>query len=435
MTESTRTTVGIIGAGVTGLTAANILAQKNYKVTVLEKAASIGGLAREVPFINTRMERYYHFICKHDAALLGLIRQLHLDDKLKWRRTAMDYHVNGVLYPFTDPPDLLRFTPLSLFNRLRFAASMIPFQRKLDWKRLDSVPHDVWLRKWGGDSVYEMIWKPLMVKKYHSRYKEIPAAWVWGRTRRRSRSRRGFPGHEYLGYLEGGTHTLFRALIGIIESHGGTIRTGNAVSAIRQVKGGFQVTTDHKTHFFNKIISTIPCPELAACTPGFPDRFLARLNSVEYLAVICPVIAVDGPLAREYWTNIFETEIPYLGVIQFSKLNPDPGFMGLSVAYMPFYVWPDNPLWSSDDDRIMALAEKHLKKMFPWFDPKQVKTSLVHRDRYSQPMIRLGHIQRMLSFRTPWPGLFLTDASMIYPEDRGLNNCIRMANRLTEKYF
>jgi protoporphyrinogen oxidase len=427
--------IGIIGGGFTGIVTAYLLSKKGYDVTVFEKETTPGGLARTEDFIGTEIERYYHFICKNDHALIGLINETGFKEKLHWQRTSMDYHVRGVLYPFTDPQDLLAFKPLSWWERLRFAISMLPFQVKIDWKKLDSIPNDEWLVKWGGKAVYETIWKPLMLKKYHHRYRDVPAAWVWGRTRRRSKSRDGFPSHEILGYVEGGTPAMIRTMIDHVVKNQGEIRTGSAVQSITPDHDQMAVATCHQTETFDRVISTIPCPVLSTVAGSLPDNYLMKLKQIEYLAVICPVIAVDGKVAREYWTNIFEIEIPYLGVIQFDKLYPDPGYKGLSVSYMPFYVWPDNPLWSSSDDEILDIAVNHLKTMFPWFDRPKIKSGVVFRDRYSQPLIHTGHLKRMLPFATPWEHLFIMDSSMIYPEDRGLNNCIKLAHRLIDRHF
>jgi protoporphyrinogen oxidase len=426
---------GIIGGGITGLCTAYYLVNRGYPVTVIEREQNPGGLARAIPFIDTEIDRYYHFICRHDANLLKLIEELGISHKVKWRQTAMDYHVNGVLYPFTDPKDIFRFKPLSFWNKLRFGVSMIPFFLNLDWKKLDYVPNDQWLLKWSGQSVYDVIWKPLMVKKYHHRHKEVPAAWVWGRTRRRSRSRRGFPRREYLGYIEGGTKTLLLTMAEMLKSKGVNILLNSPVTAIHANEKKVSIQTSTDRHTFDRVVSTLPAPVTSELTEGFPQDYRERLGGQEYLAVVCPVVAVEGRLARKYWTNICETDIPYLGVIEFSQLNQDPNYNGMSIAYMPFYIWPDHALWTASDDEVLKIAAAHLEELFPWFNRNQIKSHLVHRDRYSQPLITTGHLKRMLPFATPRSDMFILDSSMIYPEDRGLNNCVRLAERFVSENF
>ena len=427
--------VGVIGGGISGLTVAYELAKRGYSVRLFERESAIGGLARSAVMAGAELERYYHFICKHDDALLDFIRELGLETELRWRRTAMDYHVEGKLYPFTDPQDLLKFKPLTVWNRIRFALSMIPFQFRIDWTKLDDVPNDEWLIRWGGQQVYERIWKPLMVKKYHHVHRKIPAAWVWGRTRRRNRSREGFPGHEVLGYIEGGTRTLLLRLIEKTESMGGKFALDFPVKSIRKEGENFDLSDGKKHYLCRKVISTLPAPALAELPDVFSENFRQRLKDQKYLCVICPVIAVEGNLARQYWTNIYEVEIPYLGIIEYSRLNPDPAFQGKKVAYLPFYVWPEDELWKASDEEIIDLVLEHLGTIFPWFERKQMLDYLIHRDRFSQPVIETGHLKRIFSFRTPVDNIFMLDASMIYPEDRGLNNCIRVAQRLTQELF
>ncbi len=427
--------VGIIGAGITGLATAYLLSQRGYTVQLFEQEDAVGGLARSIPFLDTAIERYYHFICRHDDALLKFISEIGLSDQVRWENTAMDYHVAGTLYPFTDPTDLLRFKPLSMIQRLRFGISMLPYQFNLNWQKLDAIPHREWLVRWGGQKAYDIIWKPLMVKKYHHRYGDVPAAWVWGRTRRRSRSRSGFPGKESLGYITGGTQTLVNRLMTEIESRKSSVFTGTRVTRIEKSSTGVIIHAGAETFPVDCVISTVPAPVLAKLSDDFPEEFQARLQGQEYLSVICPIIAVEGKLAQQYWTNIYETEIQYLGVIEYSRLNPDPGFRGHAIAYLPFYVWPDDPMCQRSDDEIMSKALTDLQILFPWFDPETVRLKIVHRDLFSQPMISVGHLKRMFSFETPISGIYMIEPSMIYPEDRGLNNCIRLAGKLTSQYF
>ena len=429
-----RRTAGIIGAGVSGLTAACRLAEKGWKVRIFESQPVIGGLARMEPFLDFQVERYYHFICRYDKSLLNLINHLGLSDLLKWRRTAMDYHVHGHLYPFTDLKDLLTFAPLSYLERLRFGISMKPFQISWNWQHLDEVPNDKWLIRWGGNAVYRNIWYPLMMKKYHSAHRDVPAAWVWGRTRRRSRSRFGFPGHEYLGYLEGMMRVMLKRMEEITLQHEGSIHLSEPVIGLKKDGQGLVIETDKDRYCFDRVISTLPAPLLAGIAPSLPEDFVKRLNSVEYLAVISPVLASEGYVAKNYWTNIHSVEIPYLGVIEYSLLNPEPAFKGLTIDYMPFYLWQDHPLWQASDSEILGIVLKHLKELYPWFNPSSVRHHAIFRDRFSQPMIRTGHLKQILTYQTPWTNLFMMEPSMIYPEDRGLNNCIRHIEKLTDNF-
>ena len=72
----------IIGAGITGLTAALRLVSKGCSVTVVDSSSSVGGLAGSVMVDGTPVDRYYHFICREDNDLVKFINELGLKDKL-----------------------------------------------------------------------------------------------------------------------------------------------------------------------------------------------------------------------------------------------------------------------------------------------------------------------------------------------------------------
>ena len=77
-------TVCIIGAGLSGLTCAMRLADKGFKVTVVEEMASAGGLLATTRIGKESLELLPHHLRKTDKNLLALVKQLGLEDSLEW---------------------------------------------------------------------------------------------------------------------------------------------------------------------------------------------------------------------------------------------------------------------------------------------------------------------------------------------------------------
>ena len=102
----------VIGGGPAGLKAAHVLAKAGAEVTLLEGSPVLGGLASSFDVQGVRIERYYHFVCKGDDHLVDTLAELGLADRLRWRDSRMAYFVDGRLYPFLTPLELLRFSPL-----------------------------------------------------------------------------------------------------------------------------------------------------------------------------------------------------------------------------------------------------------------------------------------------------------------------------------
>ena len=76
--------IGIIGGGLTGLTAAYRLVKKGFSVSVFEEAKVPGGLASSIDLGNVNLERFYHHIFTSDQHLLDLCRELGLEDLVEW---------------------------------------------------------------------------------------------------------------------------------------------------------------------------------------------------------------------------------------------------------------------------------------------------------------------------------------------------------------
>jgi hypothetical protein len=49
---------------------------------------------------------------------------------------------------------------------------------------------------------------------------------------------------------------------------------------------------------------------------------------------------------------------------------------------------------------------------------------------FAQPLVTLGYPDRLPPHDTPIPDLYLANMSQVYPQDRGQNYSIAMANRL-----
>ena len=116
----------VIGGGPAGLKAAHTLRKGGLDVTLLESGPILGGLASSFDVQGVRIEKYYHFICRGDDDLVDTLRELGLSGKLHWKSSRMAYFVDGQLYPFLTPLELMRFAPLTLAERVLVAVRELP---------------------------------------------------------------------------------------------------------------------------------------------------------------------------------------------------------------------------------------------------------------------------------------------------------------------
>ena len=57
-----RPSVGIVGGGILGMTAAFRLAQAGVRVSLYERAPDLGGLVGSFDFDGTQVDRFYHVV-------------------------------------------------------------------------------------------------------------------------------------------------------------------------------------------------------------------------------------------------------------------------------------------------------------------------------------------------------------------------------------
>ena len=132
----------VIGGGPAGIKAAHALVKAGAEVTLLESSQVLGGLASSFDVQGVRIERYYHFVCKGDDHLVDTLAELGLSHRLRWRDSRMAYFVDGRLFPFLTPVELLRFAPLRPYDRVRAGLAVKLAQRMKEevlWRSVASV--------------------------------------------------------------------------------------------------------------------------------------------------------------------------------------------------------------------------------------------------------------------------------------------------------
>jgi len=89
--------VGIIGGGITGLTAAYRLLKAGHRATVIEASPEVGGLAAAVQVQGVWVDKFYHCILPSDTALLDLVQEIGLGENIYWQDTSMGFMHGGHL--------------------------------------------------------------------------------------------------------------------------------------------------------------------------------------------------------------------------------------------------------------------------------------------------------------------------------------------------
>lgn len=422
--------VAVVGAGLLGLTAAYRLAQRGVAVTVYERDAQLGGLAGTAPLDGIPVDRFYHVTLPTDERVVELAGELGLEDRFRFRRSGVGFYHQGRLASMSTPKELMSFPGLSPVDRLRLVAFIARCQVGSNYDRLEEVPLEDWLVRLCGRRTWEVLWRPLLDSKFDGRYDDLPATYLWSRSRRMSRSR-DRSSQEVMGTLDGGYQTLVDALGQAIAEQGGVVHRNTPVRAIVSSAGraeGVLSTRGFEPH--DHVISTL-LPSATAPLLGRDLTAAVGADRCRYLGIVCLVMRLRRSLSPWYTLNITDRRVPLTAVVETTHVV-DPDRVGGHLVYAPKYVNPDSPELDRSTRDVKEAYMGHIRTMFPGFSPEDdVLASQVARARVAEPVHTLGGEGRLPDM-FPAPGLALASSAHVYPEIVNGQAAIGVAERLVE---
>lgn len=416
--------IAIIGGGITGLTAAHALAVRGHTVTVFEKEPVLGGLAAGFtrPGWAWHIEGAYHHLFTNDAAIVNLMTSLGMAaDIIKQRPvTASLWH--DTMYQLDSPMSLLRFPGLSLTDKLRTAVLLALLKLNPFWRPLEGITAERLLVAVGGKRAFTAVWEPLLYGKFGDFAPTVAASWFWARIKKRTPS---------LLYVRGGFHTFVEALDHAITGHGGTILTSTSVRSIRKTSdNACDVTWDHQTQPFDRVLITIPTPLALSLLPASVarDNRYALLRTIPHLSAQTLIVETDKPiLNRVYWLNVTDRSFPFLAAVAHTNFMDPAHYGGRHLTYFGNYLPPDHPNLSMTNDQLLKTFLPFIKNLS--HSEFRILNSYMFVAPFAQPVHQLHYAQKIPRIATPIPGIFMANMDYIYPWDRGTNYAVELGQR------
>lgn len=422
--------VAVIGAGPMGLAAAYELAKAGRPVTVFERDDRIGGMSAFVDFAGTRIERYYHFICRPDRTTFDYLKEFGLEDRLRWTETKMGFYFEGRLYDWGHPLALLKFPGLGLADKLRYGLHVMRAKGISDWRSYDGFSSTEWLHRWIGPRAYDVLWRTLFHYKFYEYEDQLSAAWLGTRIRRVALSRKSVF-QEELGYLIGGSEVLLDAVAERLRSSGGRIELQAGVEEVVMADGRIKgVRVNGETLAFDQVISTIPLPYLVRLTPGLPGDEKAKVAAIKNVGVVCVLLKLRRPFTRNFWMNINSPGIEIPGLIEYTNLNPMAEQGSPHILYAPYYMPQTHPKYRRDHAEFIEETLRYMQMIRPDFDRSDVIAATASRYEFAQTVCSPGFYDALPPMKSKVQGLFMADTSHYYPEDRSISESMRIGAQL-----
>jgi protoporphyrinogen oxidase len=417
--------VGIVGGGISGLTTAYYLLKAGHQATIYEAGPEVGGLAAAVQVQGVWVDKFYHCILPSDVGLLSLVEEIGLGANIYWQETEMGFLYRDHLYPLTTPMDLLRFSAISLTDRLRLGITGLYARRLKDWRALEKVTARDWLTRFCGERAFNTIWKPLLVFKFGDRWQEAPATYLWARVKRQGTTHKGRSSKEMLAYVRGGFKQIIGTLADTVKQMGGVIHTGTKVDRIETTAERVRGLTVHgQLQAYDKVVSTVPVSQfLKIVDPAvLGERF--RHDGVAYQGAVNTLLVMKEPLTRYYWLPAVESGVSFAGVVETTNLIRRADLGGISLVYLVNYAPVEDPLFKMDSDALIERSMGELSRVFPSFNVGRVLESHVHRAAFVEPVWTVNYSDRVPRRALLNNSLFMLTTAQLYPEINSTSNCV-----------
>lgn len=397
----------IMGAGLAGLTAAQLLSKAGHSITLIENEKHIGGLARTVRHSGFRFDLGGHRFVTDNPQLEQFVRQLLGNDCLTVPRSSQILLRHRYFdYPLRPLNALFGFGPVTssaiLFDyaRERLRAGLI---------KQTPVSLEDWVVQHFGRRMFNLYFREYSEKVWGVDCRQIDMRWVEQRIQGLSLGKAIktalWPGSKKsLPTLS--RHFLYpRYGIGQI-----TDELGRQVQAYNPIYTGRRVTrVNHSQHHIQSVevtdgtqsstmpadqfISTIPLPTLiCAMRPHPPAEVLAAASRLRSRDLLTVSIMVNRQRITDHtWIYIPEQSILFGRIHEPTNWSRAMAPPGQSLLVVEYFCFRGDCIWLDNDEHLVNQSVTQLAKL-GLIQTDEVIDSVVTRVVNAYPLFEVGYL-------------------------------------------
>ncbi len=440
LNDSPRGSWLVVGGGVMGLKVARDLIARGQDVTIAEAAPVMGGLTSAWQLGDVVWDRFYHVTLLSDSKLREVLTEIDLEKEIDWVETKTGFYAGGKLLSMSNTAEFLRFPPLSMIERLRLGGTIFYASKIKNWRRLEKLSVEKWLRRWSGNGAFEKVWLPLLKAKLGDAYTQTSAAFIWAHTARMYKARRSGAKKEMFGYVPGGYARILDRWVEVLVQQGLTVMTSSPVKNVQRAdeNGGLDVTFDNgDLQRFDNVVSTIASPLIARSCNELTNVEKHQLENIRYLGVVCASMLLKESISPYYVTNITDTWVPLTAVIEMSTIvNSKTQLGGNHLIYLPKYLPDDHEGLNETDEDYKEKCLSTLEKMYDHFSRDKVLDFKVARAKYVAALATIDYSQRLPPIVTSVPGFYSLNSAHILEGNLNVNETITLGEtKLAEEVW
>ncbi len=408
-TSPTSADVAIIGAGPAGLTAAYLLTQQGYKVTVIEKdPVYVGGISRTVEHEGFRFDIGGHRFFSKSQEVVDLWNEILPDDFIQRPRMSRIYY-EGKFYSYP----LRAFEALWNLGVFRSTLCMVSYAQAKLFPNKKVRSFEDWTINQFGRKLYSIFFKTYTEKVWGMPCDEMSADWAAQRIKglslgaavldglKRSLGLNKKPNDgmatktllETFRYPRLGPGMMWEA------ARDKVCAGGNHVLMAHSFK---QLTQDQKTGRWRMtatgpdgdividaahVISSAPMRELAARIHPLPACALTAAPNLKYRDFLTVALKIRSEdLFPDNWIYIHDSKVQVGRVQNFRswspEMVPDPE---LACVGLEYFCFEGDGLWASSDADLVELAKREMA-ILGLCDPADVVGGAVVRQEKAYPV-------------------------------------------------
>jgi protoporphyrinogen oxidase len=404
-------TIGIIGAGPAGLTAAYQLAKAGVAVTVLEKDAQyVGGISRTEKYKGFHFDIGGHRFFSKSKEVEDFWTEILGDDLINRPRKSRIYY-GGKFYSYP----LKAFEALSNLGIITSTKCMLSYLQAKIAPIKNVTNFEQWVSNAFGKKLFSIFFKTYTEKVWGMPCNEISADWAAQRIKglslgsaiynalfSNSNKNKGDKTIKTLidtfRYPRKGPGMMWERCVEKISALGGTVLMSQNITGITQVKDTWQLQFSDGTEVvYDYLISTMPLRELMQqLKKQIPTASVEAAASLQYRDFLTVVLMLeDENKFDDNWIYIHDSKVQVGRVQNFKswspEMVPDPKYACYGLEYFCF---EGDGLWTMSNDDLIALAKKemaqlgliNIEKVFDGYVVRQPKAYPVYNEAYQNNM-------------------------------------------------
>ena len=312
MSTFRRGRIAVLGAGLAGLSAADILAARGLSPIVLEKMPATGGLSATVENGGLRFDYGPHRFHTKNPAILERVSAALGGGLLRLERQSRIRMLDRYFrYPL-DLSDVLRKMPVAS------GAAMLASYGLARLKRAVAPSADLNFEDWVvsrfGRKLFDVYFGPYTAKLWGCRPSSLSSDWASQRISVPGLSGlirdAFFPGStgsrslvSTFHYPRGGIGRISDALAARVRSSGGRILTGTAPGSIQLLEDGYRIGLEGSELDVDWIVNSIPLTEYVRLLgPALTDDARSAASELRFRAIVFVALQLSSrSAARDHW--------------------------------------------------------------------------------------------------------------------------------------